>query len=195
MATQAVVTYDLSKLQLAARNVVSAMPAPIGFLRMTKVGEWLHGAEGDEVPEGTQFAVNPSSFQRGYIAWADTSSGAPANKLDERMYPAHETLPDCGEPPKGSRGWEHQLGFAVKVLNGELANDEMQYRSSSDGGKRAIAQLLEAIILAAPKNPGKLPVITLGSRSYKHKSYGKIYAPVFELMRWITPPVEKKGKK
>lgn len=192
--TTAVIPFDLSKLQLASRNLAAAMPAPMGFLRMDKTGEWTHGAEQDVIPPKTEFAVNLEAFQRGYVAWADTTSGAPANKLDERMYPAFGDIPDVGDPPKGSRGWESQFGFSVRAINGKLEGTELMYRSSSDGGKRAVAALLTEAAEGAPRNPGKMPVIVLESRSYKHASYGKIYAPVFKLVRWVAQPKQASEK-
>lgn len=189
----AVVPFDLSKLALASRNLAAAMPPPMGFLRMEKGnGAWTYGAEQDEIPAGVQFAVNLASFQRGYVAWADTTKGAPANKLDERMFPAFGDLPDVGDPPRGSRGWEAQFGFAMKAINGgSLAGTELQYRSSSDGGKRAVAALLTEIAEGVAKNPGKMPLIVFSSRNYKHASYGKIYAPVFTIVKWVDTPSEK----
>lgn len=194
MAGTAMVSFDLSKLKVAARTLAAAVPAPMGFLKMDKSGDWCHGAEGDPIPEGTQFAVNPESFQRGYVAWADTSNGAPANKLDERMYSVFEDLPDAGPPPTGSRGWESQFGFGVKAINGKLQGTELLYRSSSDGGKRAISALTTEIADAAADNPGKIPLIVLDNRWYKHASYGKIYVPVFRIVKWVPVPTEKNAK-
>ena len=195
MATTAVAVFDLSKMAVAARTMSAAVPSPMSFLKMSKSGDWEYGAESDEVPAGTQFAVNPASFQRGYVAWQDTTNGAAAAKLDERMYSAFEALPDAGDPTKGSRGWEAQFGFAMKAINGgKLAGTELQYRSSSDGGKRAVAALITEISEGAAANPGKIPLIVLDQRSYKHASYGKIYAPVFKIVKWVPIPQEKNEK-
>ena len=193
----AVVKFDLSKMAVAARSMAAAVPSPMSYLRMDKSGEWTYGAEQDEVPAGTQFGVNPSSFQRGVVAWQDTKGGAPAAKLDERMYSVFDESPaDPGEHPKGSRGWEAQFGFSMIAINGgKLAGTELQYRSSSDGGKRAIAALIAEVAEGAPGNPGKMPLIVLDSRSYKHASYGKIYAPVFKLVKWVPIPQDKAAVK
>lgn len=190
MSGTAVVTFDFSKLAVAARTMAAAMPSPMSYLKMDKSGDWSYGAESDEVPAGTQFMVNPGSFQRGYIAWQDTRQGQPAAKLDERMYSAFEDLPEVGDPPGGSRGWEAQFGFAMKAINGgtSLAGKELQFRASSDGGKRAIAALMTEIAEGVQANPGKIPLIVLDNRSYKHASYGKIYAPVFKIVKWVPLP-------
>ena len=195
MTGTGVVLYNLDLLVTAARTMTAAMPSSMSYLKMDKSGDWSYGAESDEIPEGTQFAVNPQSFLRGYVAWQDTKNGQPAAKLDERMFSAFEDLPEVDDPPKGSRGWEAQFGFAMKAINGgKLAGTELQYRSSSDGGKRAIAALITEIAEAAPANPGKMPLIVLDSRSYKHASYGKINAPVFKIVKWVPRPADKSEK-
>jgi hypothetical protein len=193
----AIVKFDLSKMAVAARSMAAAVPSPMSFLKMSKSGDWIYGAEEDEVPAGTQFGVNPNSFQRGVIAWQDTSNGAPAAKLDERMYSVFEdNPPEPGDPPKGARGWEAQFGFSMIAVNGgKLAGTELQYRASSDGGKRAIAALIAEVAEGAPTNPGKMPLIVLDTRSYKHASYGKIYAPVFKLVKWVPIPQDKAAVK
>jgi len=193
----AIVKFDLSKMAVAARSMAAAVPSPMSFLKMSKSGDWIYGAEEDEVPAGTQFGVNPQSFQRGVIAWQDTSNGQPAAKLDERMYSVFDANPpEPGDCPKGSRGWETQFGFAMLAINGgKLAGTELQYRASSDGGRRAIAALITEVAEGAPLNPGKMPLIVLDTRSYKHASYGKIYAPVFKLVKWVPIPQDKAAVK
>ena len=190
MATSAnaVIPFDAAKLQLALRNITTATPPSMSFLRMDKTGAWSYGADSSEL-DGDEFALNPASFQWGYVAWADTSNGAPANKLDERMGPAHLPMPDMGEAPKGSRGWEAQLGFSIKGISKDVKDVELQYRASSDGGKRAVSALANEV--AAQDKPGLIPIIVCESRNYKHASYGKIYAPVFKIVRWV--PMPKQG--
>jgi hypothetical protein len=193
----AVVKFDLSKMAVAARSMAAAVPSPMSYLKMSKSGDWVYGAEEDEVPAGTQFLVNPQSFQRGVIAWQDTSNGQPAAKLDERMYSVFDdNPPEPGDCPKGSRGWETQFGFAMLAVNGgKMTGTELQYRASSDGGKRAISALIAEVAEGAPSNPGKVPLIVLDNRSYKHASYGKIYAPVFKIVKWAPLPADKAAVK
>lgn len=187
MATtaNAVIPFDAAKLALALRNIAAATPPSMQFLRMDKTGNWSYGADGSEI-EDEEFALNPASFQWGYVAWADTRDGAPANKLDERMGPAHLPMADVGDPPKGSRGWEAQLGFSIKGISKGVKDVELQYRSSSDGGKRAVSALANEV--AAQDKPGLIPIIICESRSYKHASYGKIFAPGFKIVRWVPMP-------
>jgi len=191
----ALVKFDVSKLQVAARTMAASVSSPLAFLRMDKAGDWTYGAEQDEVPEGQQFAVNPESFQRGVVAWADTDKGVAAAKLDERMYSVFEDMPDVGDPPKGARGWEAQQGFHLKGIGkGKLENVELVYRSSSDGGKRAVTGLLSEIATGVEDNPGKMPLIVISSTSYKHAAYGKIHKPVFSIVKWVPIPASPKAK-
>jgi hypothetical protein len=31
-----------------------------------------------------------------------------------------------------------------------------------------------------------VPIVTLGKDHYQHKSYGRIYTPVFEIVEWVS---------
>lgn len=190
----ALVTFDVSKLAVAARKTAASVPSPMSFLKMEKSGDWVYGAESEPVPEGAQFIVNPEGFQRGYVAWQDTDKGAPAAKLGEMMYSVIDDLPDPGDIPPGSRGWEQQLGFHVKGINGKTEGVELRYSASSDGGRRAVSGLLTEVAEGLQDNPGKLPVIVLETTSYKHAAYGKIYKPVLRIVKWIAPPKGKTEK-
>lgn len=194
MAGTAMVTFDLSKLAVAARKVAASVPSPLSYLKMEKSGSWVFGAEADEVPDNTQFAVNPEGFLRGYVAWQDTTSGAPAAKLGEVMFNVMEDLPDPGDVPKGSRGWEQQLGMQVKAINGKMEGAELRYSASSDGGRRAVSGLMTEVAEGMAANPGKIPLIVLENRSYKHASYGKIFVPVFRIVKWVPMPKAKAEK-
>jgi len=190
----ALVKFDVSKLRVAARAMAAATPSPLAFLRMDKSGTWAYGADQDEIPDGQQFIVNPEGFQRGHVAWQDTSNGQAAAKLDERMYSVFEELPDPGDVPRGSRGWEPQQGCHLMGFGGKLAGKEMIYRASSDGGRRAITALLTEIAEGLESNPGKVPVITVSNSSYKHAAYGKIFKPILTLVKWVAPPAAPKTK-
>ena len=54
------------------------------------------------------------------------------------------------------------------------------------GGKRAIQTLAAAIAQQVEANPEKpVPVVELLKDHYQHKSYGRIYTPVFKVVDWI----------
>jgi hypothetical protein len=75
----------------------------------------------------------------------------------------------------------------LKCLTGEDAGLECRYTTTSVGGKRAVQQLAVAIAAQVEKDPERpVPIVTLGKDHYQHKSYGRIYTPVFEIIEWVS---------
>jgi hypothetical protein len=55
------------------------------------------------------------------------------------------------------------------------------------GGKRAVQTLAVALAEQVEKDQTKpVPIVRLKKDHYAHKSYGKIYTPVFELVEWVS---------
>jgi len=174
----------VSSLSTALR-VAAQSAAPAGgvvILKMDRTGHWVFGADQDEVEPGSKWAVNPYSFVHGFIAWGDGSV------LGEKMAPMTEPLPEVdAAPPGASKGWEMQIGFSLKCISGEDAGMEARYTATSVGGKRSVQTLALAVAEQAEKDQTKIvPVITLGRDHYQHKSYGRIYTPVFDVQEWVS---------
>jgi hypothetical protein len=55
------------------------------------------------------------------------------------------------------------------------------------GGKRAVQVLALAIATQVEKDQSKpVPVVRLKKEHYTHKSYGRIYTPVFDVLSWVS---------
>jgi len=104
------------------------------------------------------------------------------------MAPLTDPLPQVGPAPDGAeRGWEMQFGFSLKCISGEDAGLEVRYSTTSVGGKRAVQTLGLAIAEQVTANPSlPVPIITLGQDHYVHKSYGRVYTPIFEVQDWVS---------
>jgi hypothetical protein len=168
----------------SALRVAAQSAAPAGgtvILKMDRTGHWVFGADQDEVEPGSKWAVNPYSFVHGFIAWGD------GQVLGEKMAPMTEPLPEVeAAPPGASKGWEMQIGFSLKCLSGEDADMEARYTATSVGGKRSVQELALAVAEQADKDSSKIvAVVTLGKDHYQHKSYGRIYTPVFDVVEWV----------
>ncbi len=157
-------------------------PSGVVILKMDKTGHWVFGADQTEAEDGSTWAVNPFSFVHGYIAWGD------GEVLGEKMVPVSQPLPETPEAPPGAKkGWEVQIGCAMKCLSGEDAGMEARYTTTSVGGKKAVQALAVAIAEQVGKDQSKpVPVVTLSKDHYQHKSYGRIYTPVFEVKQWVS---------
>jgi hypothetical protein len=75
----------------------------------------------------------------------------------------------------------------MKCISGEDKDMEVRYTTTSVGGKRAVQTLAVQIAEQVEKDQGKpVPVVRLKKDHYSHKSYGKIYTPVFEIVEWVS---------
>ena len=152
------------------------------ILKMDKTGHWVYGADQTEIDKNGRWAVNPFSFVHGFIAWGE------GEVLGEKMVSITEPLPELDVPPPGAkRGWEPQVGMSVKCLDGEDAGVEARYTVTSVGGKRAMHQLAMEVADQVEKDQETpVAVVNLGSEYYQHKSYGRVYTPVFDVIDWIS---------
>lgn len=151
------------------------------ILKMDKTGAFVYGADQTEVEEGSEWAVNPYSICHGYIAWGK------AEVLGEKMVPVTEDLPDHGPAPQGAeKGWQFQIGLALKCISGEDKDLEVRYSATSHGGKKAVQALGLAIAEQVDKDPSRpVPIVTLTADSYHHKQYGKVFTPEFTIVRFV----------
>ena len=173
----------VSSLSTALRNIeVDVGPAGTAILKMDKTGHWVFGADQTEAEEDSKWAINPFSFVHGFIAWGD------GEVLGEKMVSVSQPLPELEPaPPQSKKGWETQVGLSLKCISGQDAGLEARYSTTSVGGKRAVQTLAAAIAAQVERDQDKpVPVVLLKKEHYQHKSYGRIYTPVFEIVEWVS---------
>lgn len=172
----------VSSLTTALRSLEADVgPAGVVIIKMDKTGHWVFGADMTEVEDGSKWAINPFSFIHGYIAWGD------GEVLAEKMTSLQNPLPETGEPPPGAKkGWELQVGCSLKCISGQDEGLEVRYTTTSVGGKRSVQTLGTAIAAQIEKDQANpVPVVLLKNEHYQHKAYGRIYAPIFEIVGWM----------
>ena len=169
-------------LSTALRQLDTVAPMSSAILKMDRTGHWVFGADQTEAEDDAHWAVNPFSFVHGYIAWGD------GEVLAEKMAPVTQPLPELdAAPPSAKKGWESQVGMSLKCITGDDEGLECRYTTTSVGGKRAVQALAVAIAAQVEKDPTKpVPIVKLGKDHYQHKSYGRIYTPVFEVVEWVS---------
>jgi len=150
------------------------------ILKMDKTGHWVFGSDQTEVEDDAKWAINPFSFTHGYIAWGE------GEVLGEIMAPVTAPLPEIGPAPDGcKRGWEPQIGFSLKCVSGEDKDLDLRYSVTSFGGRKAANELAVKIAEQVDKDQSRpVPVVLLKKDHYMHKSYGRIYTPVFDVVEW-----------
>lgn len=173
----------VSSLATSLRTIQAEVgPAGIVILKMDKTGHWVFGADQTEVEDDSLWAINPFSFVHGFIAWGD------GEVLGEKMASVSQPLPELDEaPPQAKKGWESQVGMSLKCISGDDKGMEARYTTTSVGGKRSVQTLAVALADQVEKDQNKpVAVVRLKKDHYAHKSYGKIYTPVFEIVEWIS---------
>jgi hypothetical protein len=174
---------EVKSLSTALRTIQAEVgPTGVVIIKMDKTGHWVFGADQTEVEADSTWAVNPFSFVHGFIAWGD------GDVLGEKMVSVSEPLPEMDDaPPMAKRGWEVQVGMSLKCLTGEDKGMEARYTTTSAGGKRGVQTLAVAIAEMVDKDPSKpVPVVLLKKEHYQHKSYGRIFTPLFDIQSWVS---------
>ena len=166
---------------LRAINTGAGGDGGAALLKMDKTGHWVFGADQTEVEADATWAINPFSFVHGFIAWGD------GEVLGEVMALVTQPLPATDPAPAAAkRGWEMQVGMSMRCMSGEDEGLEVRYTVTSVGGKKAVQRLALAIASQVDADPTKpVPVALLKVEHYLHKSYGRIYTPLFDVTSWI----------
>ena len=173
----------VATLATSLRSIATDVGAAgVVILKMDKTGHWVYGADQTEVEDEATWAINPFSFVHGFIAWGD------GEVLGEKMASVSQPLPELDvSPPGAKKGWETQVGMSLKCLSGEDKGMEARFTTTSVGGKRAVQTLAVALAEQVDKDQTKpVAVIKLKKDHYAHKSYGKIYTPVFQVIEWVS---------
>lgn len=175
---------------------VSQTSGDAAFLKLLKEGVWVYGANEDEVTEGSLWAVNPESFMMGFQAWGAQNSPKEGELLGEEMalvseppilksdLPTHDEDGDEINPSL----WKQMLSMQLACIEGDEKGTVLKFGTTSKGGVKAVNKLMQALVkrIKDPKADGKfVPVITLDSEWYKHKTYGRIYVPILDVQKWL----------
>jgi len=150
------------------------------FLKLDKTGTWLYGADEVEVEEGSRWAINPATLATGFAAWDDNEKVGEEMALLTGEPVIKSSLPDVGA------AWAPQTAMQLKCLDGEDANVEVIYSTTSKGGQKAFKVVLATITARIEDGETDIiPIVEMDVDSYKHKKYGKIFTPVLKVVGWM----------
>lgn len=173
----------VQSLSTALRSIsADAGGLGVAILKMDRTGTWVYGADQTEVDDDATWAANPFSFIHGYIAWGE------GEVLSEVVVPITQPLPEVEEAPAGAKkGWEKVVGLQLQCVEGEDKGLDVRFTTTSVGGKRAVQVLAAEIAAQVDRDPTMpVPVIKLKKEHYQHKTYGKIYTPLFAVQSWMS---------
>jgi hypothetical protein len=193
---------EIVKFETAATAIANAAreesTGGIGKLLKFAKGVYIVGTE--EVPAGTEFIARIESWVRGFVKFRSGSliEHRIGKVADGFRMPDRNELGDLDESK-----WE--TGISGKKdpwcaqsylpLENPVTGEIVTFVSGSAGGRGAIADLCGA----AAKHMATmgLPRIKLAVESYKHKSFGKIEKPKFNIVGWEgnvpEPTMESEG--
>lgn len=195
----------LASLRSGLAQVRTQIPASVGgqpLLRLLKDGQWVMGQEDSAITNGTEVIVNPMSFQSGYSCWTNRAAGQGKNELlGEEMWgigvlkPMAHDMPVHHDPRTQERCvWKDCLSVDMKLLNGPFDGQQTLYKVTSVGGVRGMTALLDAIMAKLDTGSEYIcPILQLSSDNYQHKSYGRTYVPVLEIVGWANMEGNEEG--
>ena len=177
---------DPAALSTALATAMQTMGGGDGdfqFMKMTKAGEFMFGADETEVQEGSLWAIDPRSIVKGFIKWSEGGE-----LVGEEMAPIFGGQPIIKSAlPESGVGWTEQVGFALACTNGDDKGTQCLYKSNSKGGLKAIKSYLSALQGQLATDPANsVALVALSSDFYKHKTYGRIYNPIITIESWMA---------
>jgi hypothetical protein len=156
---------------------------PMGQFKREGNGTWLYGQRRTEMEDGSRWALNPHSVLRGYISFNDAGK-----KVGERVVDVYHPMPDPTQLPDTGFKWQEQWGIDMKCLDGADTGIEVAFRSTTEGGKKAVSGLMNTVhgrMKGGQHNGEIVPIVLLEKSSYLHSQYGRIWEPVFTIVGWM----------
>ena len=174
---------DLIKGLTNVKDAVSHVQDGMPILKMNgKNGIWTYGMEKIAVEPGQLWAIDPYSFQHGYICWENMEPIGEIMRAMAEPLPAKDELPDYGKE------WDLQNTVIMKCMSGEETGMVCINKGSSLGHAKMIRELTSQIITQAESGTDALyPIVDLGYDSYVNRKQGaEIFNPVMDIVDWKT---------
>jgi hypothetical protein len=172
------------------------------LLLFSKFGEYVHGRDRLQLPNGTTVAGYMNTLTAGWVFWengkiTDTRAGLVAEgfippKREELGHQDQSTWErfDDGRPKDPWR-------LTNNLIMIDLETDAFfTFSTSSRGGLQAIGKLSAAYGQHMRQHPDDMPLIELSVSSYQHpnRSIGEVREPALKIVGWVAsdklPPLD-----
>jgi hypothetical protein len=174
-------------------NVWSEIGTEYGSQTLLKYvkGTWF--IKDDAVPLGTRYVAFMDEMAVGFIKFIEEA--APEVHLGKVKF-GKDQLPkrhDLGDVDQ--ENWQvvdgkakdpYQPIMQLPLSPVERIGELVVFSAIGEGGARSAVADLCAIYGRSPRN-GYLPIIEIGTSSYKHKKHGTVHVPVLKLVSWHQP--------
>jgi hypothetical protein len=164
---------------------------PLMQFKSREGGIWVFGQRRTIPEPDSLWAVNPTSFQWGWVVWGD------GNKiLGEKLVSVGQPLPDVAGMPDKGFPWQQEMAVDLKCISGTDAGTEVTFKTNTEGGRGELRRLIDTVgvRLNEDKHDGEVaPIVRLEKDSYQHGQYGKTWVPLLPILDWMPldgpPPV------
>lgn len=173
--------HDLASAMEQASEKLNHSTGQHQFLKMDKAGAWVYGADETEASGDSVWVINPNFFAQGFVAWGENKEGLLGEEMALLTEPpiVKADLEDVGAP------WKEQVGLMLVCIEGEDKGVTAIFKTSSFGGRKEFKRILDAVLAQIRADSEDIvPIVFLENDHYKHKTYGKIFTPVFEVDGW-----------
>ena len=164
-------------------SVIGRSGMPMLQFKREGSGIWSFGQKRTVVEDGSRWAVNPTTFKRGYICFGNNNK-----VLGESLLSISREMPNLAELPDKGFPWSEQWTVNLKCIDGTDAGTEVTYKPTTTGGIQAVAGLIEQIRdrLNDDQHGGRVsPIVLLKKDSYLHPQYGKVWTPTLTIVDWM----------
>jgi hypothetical protein len=180
-------------------NPWSEIAAERGNQTLLKYVKGVWSVADEQVPLGTKYLAFIDLLERGFIKFNE--DGAPEVHLGKVKFgkdklPKRHDLGDLDQDDweivdgKSMDPWQQIFQLPLSPIDrfGELV--VFSAIGEKSGARSAVLDLC-GIYSRSPRH-GYLPIIELGTSSYKHKKYGTVHVPVLKLASWhqVAPVIE-----
>jgi hypothetical protein len=182
---------ELSNAEYRSRYFDSVAPSGIvgRLVKFNKDGEFVTTDDGEEVPEGSEFAALCGETLLGYLRF-NGADEAPSREMgpiyDGYRIPSPSHLPDRDQRhwdvnPKDGTPIDPWQEYAYLVLQETSTCELHTFSTASKTGYRAVIRLLQHYDRMLKTHPGDVPIVRLGTGGFQHrdKSIGWVKTPVF----------------
>jgi hypothetical protein len=155
---------------------------PLMQFKSREGGIWAFGQRRTVPEPDSLWAVNPASFQWGWVCWGDASK-----ILGEKLVPISEPLPDVTKLADKGFPWQQAMAVNMKCVSGTDTGTEVVFKTNTAGGRGELLQLIEAVRdrLGGQHEGEVSPIVRLENSSYGHQQYGKTWVPVMPITDWM----------
>jgi hypothetical protein len=183
LASLAALGTMLNKVDTASVVGRSGLPM-LQFKSREGSGTWMFGQRRTVPENGSRWAINPLTFRWGYVCFKDATK-----PVGEHLVSVSQPKPNPAELPDTGFPWGEEWSVDLKCLDGADAGVEVTFKSTTNGGIKAVATLIDNIRgrLNSGQHDDKIsPVVLLEKDSYPHQQYGRVWEPLFSIVDWMS---------